>query len=461
MARTAIVFAALLFGAFADPWDTPNNPETLNPNQNTPFHYNAFALPTEGKTPTEPWSDTYWPSFESGVAHRWRSDNPQDFTYALNTLDQLRNMTSDEIAQLSPAEKLDIFNQRYDYPFVKSEWKRCRPDDPQWEGICHGWSPAALFYAQPDACTLTNADGVTIPFGSSDVKALLSYYVGEYDQQESSLFVGQRCNLDITGNQTAADTPACRDLNAGSYHVVIANLLGMQQKGFVVDRERGIQVWNQPLYSFATKVANVSAGQVQVHTSMSYAKETMPAWNKHPAYIMTEEYDYTMDVDQNSKITGGNMQSYDRVDFAWMDQIDPFYGYFANLKTIYAASTNSSEPVAASKRSAARRPNHHVLTGRTGAFSVGQYTGGHRASWSIRANGVSGIRVTFSAMDTERFRDKVRVYEGHNGEGALVAVLHGTIPDSIDINADSAYIVFKADRASEGHMGFSAEYTTF
>lgn len=36
---------------------------------------------------------------------------------------------------------------------------------------------AALEYAQPNPVVLTNADGIQIPFGASDVKALLTYYV--------------------------------------------------------------------------------------------------------------------------------------------------------------------------------------------------------------------------------------------------------------------------------------------
>jgi hypothetical protein len=38
-------------------------------------------------------------------------------------------------------------------------------------------------YRQPHAVTLVNADGISVPFGSSDVKALLSYFTAEYDEQ--------------------------------------------------------------------------------------------------------------------------------------------------------------------------------------------------------------------------------------------------------------------------------------
>lgn len=122
----------------------------------------------------------------SGIAHRWQSQNPQDFQYQLNTLAQLKTMSADDIMKLSPAEKYDIFNQRYDYPTVHSEWQRTSPQDPQWEGICHGWAPASLSFAQPNVVELTNADGIKISFGSSDIKALLSYWVGQVDEEQAS-----------------------------------------------------------------------------------------------------------------------------------------------------------------------------------------------------------------------------------------------------------------------------------
>jgi hypothetical protein len=52
-----------------------------------------------------PWSDTYWPSFQSGIARRWFSTNPQDFSYKLFTKEQFKDMSLEQMMQLSPAEK--------------------------------------------------------------------------------------------------------------------------------------------------------------------------------------------------------------------------------------------------------------------------------------------------------------------------------------------------------------------
>lgn len=457
-----VVVLALCSLVFADPWDAQNNPEQLNPGT-TQFHYTLKSLPTGGQTANQPWSDTYWPSYQSGVAHRWmveqQGGDPQDFKYPFYTLANLSAMTSDQISVLSPAEKLDIFNSRYDYPFVKSEWKRTRPDDPTWEGICHGWSPAALFYLQPDAVTLVNADNISVPFGSSDVKALLSYYVGQYDDKMTSQFIGTRCNTDLDAHPDQANVSSCADLNYGAYHVIFSNIVGSQSKGMVVDRERGIQVWNQPVYSFNSTVVYVDAAHASVETVMTYAKETAPAWNKHDAYLYSETYDYTLELDGNGKITGGVVAGFDRVDFAWNDNIDPFYGYFQKLGQIYSASIGGNASMAKARRHPRTLPNHVMLTESAGSFGVEAYEGLRRASWSLAPEHATAIQIDFATFDTERFRDQVRVYEGHHGEGALVAVFHGSdVPESFTVNAPAAYVVFLSDRASMGHAGFEAKY---
>lgn len=57
---------------------------------------------------------------------------------------------------------------------------------------------AALQYTQPNQVVLVNPDGIKVPFASSDVKALLDYFVAEYAEQSSdTAFLGERCNFDI------------------------------------------------------------------------------------------------------------------------------------------------------------------------------------------------------------------------------------------------------------------------
>ena len=43
---------------------------------------------------------------------------------------------------------------------------------------------------------------------------------------------------------------ACADTNAGTFHTVIANMIGIQKIGLVEDRTYDYEVWNQPLRAF-------------------------------------------------------------------------------------------------------------------------------------------------------------------------------------------------------------------
>jgi hypothetical protein len=42
----------------------------------------------------------------------------------------------------------------------------------------------------------------------------------------------------------------CRDMNPGTWHVVVSNLMGLRQQGFVLDQTFDDEVWNQPGWSY-------------------------------------------------------------------------------------------------------------------------------------------------------------------------------------------------------------------
>ena len=159
-----------------------------------------------------------------------------------------------------------------------------------------------------------------------------------------------RCNTDIETYPGKENSTECIDLNAGSLHVLLANQLGNMNEGFIIDRDRSIQVWNQPMYSFESKIIQQSSSRngnnvVLVNTDISYGKETSPMWSAHETKIITETYEYSIELDNNGNIVGGTHQTWDRPDFGWKMQISDFYGYFSSLKTIYEASVNQSTPI--------------------------------------------------------------------------------------------------------------------
>jgi hypothetical protein len=315
---------------------------------------NFAALALKARLETKPWSDSYWPSKEGGIAARWNEANSNPFTYVSPTREQVASYTREQLAALSPAEKYDILLGRYDYPLVKSERARTSPNDPHWAGLCHGWAPAALHYKEPAAVTLKNADGVSVPFGSSDVKALLTFYQGQMAQTRTR-FLASRCNIDLAKNPGSAQLRECRDTNAGAFHVVLTNLLS-RGEGFIADVTRDLEVWNQPVYAFSTQVIREqapSAGaapgtvrEVVVQTQIRYGMEIEANWaplglNQTSA---SRTYVYRLELDSAGKIIGGEWLTEDRPDFLWAESRAEFAGYFGALGTLYKAATADTSP---------------------------------------------------------------------------------------------------------------------
>jgi len=443
-------------------WNVRNDPKKVS----FGFNYKLAELPKTGEAEHLSWSDTYWPSMESGIAHRWNTDeDPEDFKYKPNSKEDLQKMSYENLTKLSPAEKYDILNDRYDYPTVNSEWQRTSPQDAGWEGICHGWAPASLNFRQPNPVNITNSDGIMIPFGSSDIKALLSFYMGQFDTGRT-WFVADRCNNDLASDATKETIPACMDQDAGSFHVIMTNIMGLQKKGFVIDRDRSIQVWNQPFHRFnVDNITELAAprtpganSSVQVTVSITYGKETSPRWNSHPVYEVTEQYNYYLDLDLQGRILGGEHIAWDRPDFSWFTVPNAFHGYFQSLDTLYKAST-ATTPRFESEYHFEDLPSISTLTTSEGFFNLKAYESDNFQGWSIApTNLANDIEIVFSDFSTERYRDVVKVYEGAKGDGALIAVLHGDISQHVvRVKSDGALVLFSSDSTANGR-GFKASY---
>ncbi len=210
----------------AEEWNAANDPHIMSDK----YTYQLSKLPFKASLPKEraPWSDNYWQSNRGGISFRWMNgpDAGNFFTYVPPTKEEVARMSQDELKRLSPAEKLDILQGRYDYPTVKMERDRTKPDAPGWEGICHGWIQAAIHHPEPEASTGINPDGIVVPFGSSDIKALMSQYYGVkmYDFARGQRWVGRFNNqiqyLDSVDNMDGnrwVDLPADLREEFGKY----------------------------------------------------------------------------------------------------------------------------------------------------------------------------------------------------------------------------------------------------
>ena len=332
-------------------WNENNDPKLLR----AQFKTALGDLPLTGKTRNRPWSDSYWPNFQGGLANRWNDPNyPDPFKYTLNDETNVRKMSPEQLRQLSPAEKYDIFMGDFEYPLVKMERSRTSPDDPGWFGLCHGWAPASLNFAEPKPTVVKGPSEIEIPFGSSDIKALLTF---AQQSGTNTRVMGERCNADLISNPEKGRDSACRDVNAGSFHIALTNLIGIAGRGFVAEIARGQEVWNQPVYAFTSKIVDQSddipAGSApgtakiaHLSTSMSYVAEVGAHWDNplpvtdvadDPAVIL----EYSVELDATGAIIGGEWTTEDHPDFLWTQNTPHWFGYFAGIKKIYDASQRS------------------------------------------------------------------------------------------------------------------------
>jgi hypothetical protein len=352
--------------AFAELYDGsahPSNFTRLAGGVNLTLNYNA--LPKSGKLNDDRlgWSETYWPSNKGGVAYRWNHPDPQPFKYHLNTKEELMKMSQKELSQLSPAELYDISNDDYNYTLTRKALSLYSPRDLWWEGICHGWSQAAINYPEPEPIVYTNASGIKVPIGSSDVKALLAMHEGYNYKGQTFGFAGKRCKVrgKVVGEADDRDNPAdrpypatelaesaeCRDVNAGAFHVIISNMIGLYGRGFVADIDRFNDVWNQPIYGYKTKIVGEEAvspahsavgisKRVRVKLSMTYGEELkfytpelaaagnlnfvskLPVTNTPHQKFLSRDYEYVLEINAAGNVIGGEWVTSTRPDFMWL-----------------------------------------------------------------------------------------------------------------------------------------------
>ncbi len=367
MKKLAVMIAlGVISSAHAEKWNNSNNPNFFNVVSNAPMRADFASLPLAAdlKDDRLAWSETFWPANVGGVAYRWNSPNPQPFKFKLKTKEELLRMTEAELSELSPAELYDIAQGNYNYPLTKKVLKSNAPDDLWWEGICHGWALAATHYPEPAPVLITNKDGIKVPFGSSDVKGLLALHDAN-NSKGAYARIGDRCGENgkvdgeafpedgvvpvITAKQ--ANKSECADVNAGAFHIVITNMIGINSQSFIADVDRFNDVWNQPIFGYKSEIVgpepvtaqdakNGIAQKIRVKNEMSYGDELefyseelehegiiqfvskLPVTGTEHQLYSTRKYEYVLELDAKGSIIGGTWISETRPDMLWMKKKD-------------------------------------------------------------------------------------------------------------------------------------------
>jgi hypothetical protein len=324
-----VLVTFLSCGAWAsidEKWESNSDPEIMSY-----FFTRQFPLlPLEGSVypSTKYWSGDYWALRKGNINYRWFAKKKVGFNLNSPTKEEARRMTVAQLAELSPSEKYDLYTGRYDYPLRNEVNRIADPSAAEWEGICHGWSPATINHDEPLPKLMRNPDGIEIPFGSSDIKALLSYYYAYGYKIPNTHQMGRRC---FRGSFFNRSKDCWDDMNAGAFHIVLANRVGIEGRSFIMDLERYREVWNHPVTDYKSRVlretppwsdsAPGTKKVIEVETLIHYLDDNGNDWNRvmgTPKQMVKKvTYRYLLDIDENGAIIGGKWMSTSRPDFLW------------------------------------------------------------------------------------------------------------------------------------------------
>ncbi len=325
--------------ASAARWDGYNDPNRFRDGYE--FRYEHLPLKGDLGTARLPWSESYWPRNQGSINLRWNANPRVGFGYRSPSREEVLRMSLEELKSLAPTEKYDLYRGRYDYP-LKGLISRAEanPRAPDWAGICDGWSAASIEFPEPKAVVRFNPDGVAIPFGSSDVKGLISYTAAR--QKLNSIVVGRYCPFGLS-----LSFRNCRDINPGTYHVILANEIGIRKQSFPADVEPGKEAWNQPVigYEFTplgSARSETGGSAIRIQSKLIYVDELEqsrwePVSGTGHWVSSVQNSEYVLELDSEGRITGGVwLTRFSHPDVFWRPTKGiEFSGEFATLPEIY------------------------------------------------------------------------------------------------------------------------------
>ncbi|KAI9142306.1 hypothetical protein BKA69DRAFT_1067539 [Paraphysoderma sedebokerense] len=342
----------------------PETPGSLRQRLGLSIESNYAKLPKKGSLDKIPWAASYYPQSRDGANVLWAGNGTQSAISKYATVYGLNATLLEDFASIL---------RGIDYPAHTecrqssdcSNGAKCvhrRGQNPAtsigrcvegWTGLCHAWAPASLLEDEP-LCPVT-MNGVT--FEINDLKALI---LMAYENPESTTpdMIGLKCNSasperDVYNRSIIQE---CADMNAGTFHLVTSNLLGVHKKGFVGELSTAVQVWNYPIYSFnilneteftpekamstffpnrGNRYAfNDATRSVQyVQLDLKYTTESSESdnvsWTKTGTlekYLVNRIYEYILELDDQKNIIGGewvrnSLQNHP--DFLWFSKSTP------------------------------------------------------------------------------------------------------------------------------------------
>jgi hypothetical protein len=252
-------------------------------------------LPMNGKA-IEPWSASYWPARNAYISARYCNNDKNTigifdkktqkysryFAYKesagmyiqpdeINKISP-KNLENQINSYFSPSEKLDYLLCDKTFAltnYLKNFSKQFSKDGdiPTWFGVCHGWAPAAYYFAKPlKPIKLYACDGKTrIEFLPDDIKALATQFWANATYK--TRFVGSICPFnDPKKINSDKETglwldERCAAINPATFIIIIANQMGIKKLNLIFDPKSDDEKWNQPIYSYSMRYFNILNNQ--------------------------------------------------------------------------------------------------------------------------------------------------------------------------------------------------------
>jgi len=360
-------------------WRRQDSPGKLVSSYETRFD----ALPRKGRLKTKPWSGDYWATYRGGITYRWLQKSTKEQRYKYD-LEDASKLTEAQIRTLSPAEKFDLYKGDANWTLTKLERDRTQvmtnKKIARWWGLCHAWAPATIMYDSPDMVIMKSKDGKDIPFYASDIKALLTYNIHLFGSNKKTHFMGSRCNVSfpkilkalsfgiITEDRylNMINNEECNDMDPGAVHVALANSIGNKKLGFVMDKTRGSEVWNQGVYAYDSHIEKTSKRRKFTWRGLKvigkiHRVKTRVTWVNEIGHVLkrvspdkglkTLIYKYDLYEDEDGEIIGGKWRQSMRPDFFWRIEDPGIHDMMVGLQDIYLKSIDTRWQDAPKRRS--------------------------------------------------------------------------------------------------------------
>lgn len=226
------------------------------------FTYTKGLNEYHPKGKSVPWGGFYMPLYRGGIANRWKiSASSFPKSTSLHTWQQIQQMSMDDIAKLSPAEKMDIYLGNTDFRITKNELKYRGPERliintstvngasrtdtvrvESWEGFCNGVRLAGALFPEPEKEIVVKSydanSNIFVRFYPTDLKAL-GGATCFFPQWYSSLGENNK-----------------RQPDAGMFDVLLREVLGKQHRTFFLDVNDSEQKWNESVVGYKREIMN-------------------------------------------------------------------------------------------------------------------------------------------------------------------------------------------------------------